>query len=149
MLSSSLRFSVSWKLMEEVPFLYNGVTAKRSDRRYGIVSFGAAADRPRDQQGENHMPAIDAVTRDLLEHTEFVTLVTEGPDGPHVVGNWGDYLRKIGIDEDRLILPAGHYERTEENLRRSNRIQLMAASRAVRGTRGPGQGCVVRGKGSV
>lgn len=95
------------------------------------------------------MPAIDAVTRDLLEHTEFVTIVTAGSDGPHVVGNWGDYARRIGIDEDRIVFPAGHYEKTEENLRRNDRIQLMVASRAVRGSRGPGQGGVITGKGSV
>lgn len=95
------------------------------------------------------MPTIDAVTRDLLEHTEFVTIVTAGPDGPHVVGNWGDYARRIGIDENRIVFPAGHYEKTEENLRRNDRIQLMVASRAVRGSRGPGQGGVITGKGSV
>lgn len=31
------------QLVGEVPFLYNAVTAKRSDRRYGIVSFGVRA----------------------------------------------------------------------------------------------------------
>jgi len=31
------------QLMGEVPFLYNGVTAKRSDREYGLVSFGVSA----------------------------------------------------------------------------------------------------------
>lgn len=31
------------QLMGEVPFLYNAVTAKRSDRRYGIVSIGVSA----------------------------------------------------------------------------------------------------------
>ncbi|MCL4703011.1 hypothetical protein FBR03_11100 [Betaproteobacteria bacterium PRO1] len=31
------------QLMGEVPFLYNAVTARRSDRRYGIVSFGVSA----------------------------------------------------------------------------------------------------------
>lgn len=30
------------QLMGEVPFLYNAVTAKRSDRRYGVVSVGAS-----------------------------------------------------------------------------------------------------------
>ncbi|MCZ7560504.1 MAG: hypothetical protein M5U30_10960 [Burkholderiaceae bacterium] len=31
------------QLMGEVPFLYNAVTARRSDRRYGIVSVGVSA----------------------------------------------------------------------------------------------------------
>ncbi len=95
------------------------------------------------------MSIIDDVARDLLEHTEFVTLVTEGPDGPHVVGNWGDYLRRLKVEGDRIVLPAGHYQKTEENLRRNNRIQLMVASRAVRGTHGPGQGCVMRGTANL
>ena len=95
------------------------------------------------------MNAIDAFTRDLLEHTEVLTLVTQGPDGPHVVGNWGDYARRLGFDGGRIVLPAGHYHKTEENLRRDNRIQLMAASRAVRGSRGPGQGCVIQGTAGV
>ncbi len=95
------------------------------------------------------MTTFDATARELLEKAEFVAIVTQGTDGPHLVGNWGDYARRIGIDDERIILPAGHYERTEENLKRDSRIQLMAASRAVRGSRGPGQGGVVHGRGSV
>ena len=95
------------------------------------------------------MHAIDAVTRDLLEKTEFLAIVTQGPDGPHVAGNWGDYLRRLGIDGDRIVLPAGHYHETENNLRSNNRIQVLVASRAVKGSHGPGQGCVLSGIGSV
>lgn len=95
------------------------------------------------------MTTLDPTARELLEKAEFVAIVTQGPDGPHLVGNWGDYARRIGIDDAHIVLPAGHYERTEENLKRDARIQLMAASRAVRGSRGPGQGGVIHGKGSV
>ena len=95
------------------------------------------------------MPILDATALELLEHTEFLTIVTEGPDGPHLVGNWGDYLRKLGVESDRIVLPAGHYEKTDANLRRNERIQVMVASRAVRGTRAPGQGCVIRGTATV
>ncbi len=95
------------------------------------------------------MTALDPTARELLEKAEFVAIVTQGPDGPHLVGNWCDYARRIGIDDERIVFPAGHYERTEQNLKRDSRIQLMAASRAVRGSRGPGQGGVIHGKGSV
>jgi len=95
------------------------------------------------------MNAIDATARELLEQTEFVAIVTQGPGGPHVVGNWGDYLRRIGIEGDRIVLPAGHYHETEANLQRDNRVQLMAASRAVKGSRAPGQGGVLTGTASV
>ena len=59
------------------------------------------------------MSVFDAVTRDLLKYTEFLTIVTQGPDGPHVVGNWGDYLRRLGVEDGRIVLPAGHYRKTE------------------------------------
>lgn len=95
------------------------------------------------------MDVIDAVTRDLLDKTEFLSIVTQGPDGPHMAGNWGDYLRRLGVEGDRIVLPAGHYVETEKNLRANNRIQVLVASRAVQGSHGPGQGCVLSGTGSV
>ena len=95
------------------------------------------------------MNVIDGVTRDLLDKTEFLAIVTQGPDGPHLAGNWGDYLRRIGLEGDRIILPAGHYHETEKNLQRNNRIQVLVASRSVKGSHGPGQGCVLRGTGII
>lgn|SRR6185369_7998049 len=95
------------------------------------------------------MNVIDATTRELLEKTEFLALVTQGAGGPHLVGNWGDYLRRLGVEGDRIVLPAGHYDETEKNLQRDNRIQVMVASRAVKGSRGPGQGGVLSGTGAV
>lgn len=95
------------------------------------------------------MFTIDAVTRDLLDKTEFLSIVTQGPHGPHVTGNWGDYLRRVGVDGNRIALPAGHYHETEKNLNTDQRIQVLVASKAVKGTHGPGQGCVLSGTGSV
>ncbi|AYH44197.1 pyridoxamine 5'-phosphate oxidase family protein [Azoarcus sp. DN11] len=95
------------------------------------------------------MSVIEGAVRDLLEKTEFLTIVTEGPDGPHVVGNWGEYLRRMGFDGDRLVFPAGYYRKTEENLRRNARVQVLAASRAVDGSHGPGQGCLLHGTASI
>ena len=60
--------------------------------------------------------------------------------GPHVVGNWGEYLRNVGFDGDTIVLPAGYYHQPEQNLRRNGAIQVMAASRQVQGSHGPGQG---------
>ena len=86
------------------------------------------------------MTKIEGVCRDVCEATEFVTIVTTGDDGPHVVGNWGDYVRVLGIKENMIIFPAGRYHQTEKNLSRNNRIQLLIASKKVQGTRSPGQG---------
>lgn len=95
------------------------------------------------------MSKLDGVIGDLLQATEFVTIVTNGENGPHLVGNWGDYLRALESEGDTIILPAGRYRQTEENLRKNARVEVMAASRKVQGTRGPGQGCVLSGRGEI
>ena len=95
------------------------------------------------------MTKIEGVCRDVCEATEFVTIVTTGDDGPHVVGNWGDYMRVLGIKENMIIFPAGRYQQTEKNLRKNNRIQLLVASKNVKGTRSLGQGCLIIGTGEI
>jgi hypothetical protein len=95
------------------------------------------------------MSLFDAGCREVLEATEFVTIVTTGTDGPHLVATWGDYIRQLGIEGDRLLIPAGYYFDTEENLNRDPRIQLLAASRRAEGRTGPGQGYVLKGTGSI
>lgn len=87
--------------------------------------------------------------REVLEATEFVAIVTNGPDGPHIAATWGDYVRQLGIEGDRLLIPAGYYRHTEENLARDPRVQLLAASRRAEGSVGPGQGYVLKGTGSI
>ncbi len=95
------------------------------------------------------MPEIDDVCREVWNATEFVAIVTNGPDGPHVVGNWGDYVRKLGLRDDMVVMPAGKYRQTEENLRLDSRVTLLIASRQVAGTNGPGQGCEISGRGEI
>jgi predicted pyridoxine 5'-phosphate oxidase superfamily flavin-nucleotide-binding protein len=95
------------------------------------------------------MAKIEGNCRDVCDATEFVTIITTGDDGPHVVGNWGDYMRAVGIGADRIVFPAGHYQQTEQNLKKNNRIQLLVASKKVQGTRGPGQGYLIAGTAEV
>ena len=95
------------------------------------------------------MAKIEGNCRDVCEATEFVTIVTTGDDGPHVVGNWGDYMRTLGIGADTIVLPAGRYRQTEQNLRKNNRIRLLVASRKVQGTRSPGQGYLIVGTAEI
>ena len=95
------------------------------------------------------MTKIEGVCRDVCEATEFITIVTTGDDGPHVVGNWGDYMRVLGIKENMIVFPAGRYQQTEKNLLKNNRIQLLVASKKVQGTRSPGQGCLITGTGEI
>jgi hypothetical protein len=95
------------------------------------------------------MIGIEGVCRDVCEATEFVTIVTMGDDGPHIVGNWGDYMRVLGIKENTIVFPAGRYQQTEKNLRKNNRVQLLVASKKVQGTRSLGQGCLIVGTGEI
>jgi predicted pyridoxine 5'-phosphate oxidase superfamily flavin-nucleotide-binding protein len=95
------------------------------------------------------MNGIEGNCREVCDATEFVTIVTAGEDGPHLVGTWGDYMRALGISAGRIAFPAGHYQQTETNLRANSRVQLLVASRKVQGTRGPGQGYRIVGTGEI
>ena len=95
------------------------------------------------------MTKLEANCRDVCDATEFVTIVTTGDDGPHVVGNWGDYMRALGIGADRIVLPAGRYRKTEQNIKKNSRVQLLVASRKVQGTRSPGQGYLIIGTAEI
>src|SRR3970282_2568894 len=108
--------------------------------------MGSGLPRP---TGGDLMAKIEGSCREVCEATEFVAIVTSGDDGPHVVGNWGHYMRTLGIREDLIVLPAGRYHKTEQNLRKNNRVQLMIASKAVKGTPGQGQGCLCAGTGEI
>ncbi|MCZ7562285.1 MAG: pyridoxamine 5'-phosphate oxidase family protein [Burkholderiaceae bacterium] len=57
-------------------------------------------------------------------------------------------MRALGIEDKRIVLPAGRYHQTERNLRNNNRVQVMVASKKVQGSRTPGQGYVISGTAS-
>ena len=94
------------------------------------------------------MARIEGVGREVCDATEYVTIVTQGPDGPQLAGHWGNYMRIVDPGEV-VVFPIGRFQRTEQNLRANARIQLMVASRKVQGTRSPGQGCVIDGTGEI
>jgi hypothetical protein len=91
------------------------------------------------------MTEVSAVLLDLLDASEFVAVVTSGDEGPHVVGTWGEYVRKLSPSAETIVMPVGGYHQTETNLARDNRIKLLLASRHVQGSHGPGQGCAISG----
>jgi predicted pyridoxine 5'-phosphate oxidase superfamily flavin-nucleotide-binding protein len=86
---------------------------------------------------------------EVLTATEFVAIVTSGNDGPHLVGTWGEYIRRLGADAETIVIPAGGYRQTESNLTEDNRISLLIASRRVPGSSGPGQACEITGTAEV
>jgi len=94
------------------------------------------------------MARIEGVCREVCDATEYVTIVTSGPEGPHLAGHWGNYMRIVDPGEV-VVFPVGRFQRTEQNLRAHGRMQLMVASRKVQGSRSPGQGCVIDGTGEI
>ena len=94
------------------------------------------------------MPVIEGAVKEVLDQTEWVAIVTSG-ETPHLVATWGGFIRELGIEEDRIVIPAGQYKKTEENLKSNNTIQLLIASKDVKGSYGSGQGCVIEGVGKI
>ncbi len=93
------------------------------------------------------MAKIDGVCKQILDKTEWVAIATSGDDGPHLVATWGDYITIQ--DGQVLLVPAGGYRKTEANLRRDPRVQVLIASREVPRANGQGQGCVLSGTGEL
>jgi hypothetical protein len=84
---------------------------------------------------------INGKCREVMEKTEWVAITSLGSDGPHMVGTWGDYIRKMGIKDDEVItIPARRYNETEENLKENGHVE---------GGYFPGQGCRISGKGEL
>jgi len=92
------------------------------------------------------MAKIEGVCKEVIDKTEWIAITTTGPGGPHVVATWGDYVRAFGIQDDTLLIPVGGMHKTEANLKRDNRVELLCGTRLVAGTHGPGKGCSIVGK---
>ncbi len=93
---------------------------------------------------------LESVYAELWNKAEWTAIATSGKDGPHVVGSWGEHLRALnGELAHVMVVPAGGFRETEENLKRNPRIEVLIASRQVAGGHGPGQGCSLSGTGEV
>lgn len=100
--------------------------------------------------GGANIVQIEGKCKEVLDNTEWVAIATCGASGPHVVATWGGYVRALKTEENGIIvIPAGYYNVTEENLKKNNSVELLIASRKVQGTNGIGQGCCISGKGEI
>ena len=82
---------------------------------------------------------------DILSHPAdgAVSIVTDGSDGPHLVNTWNSYI--VVTVEDKLLIPASGYVKTEKNLTIRNEAILSIASREIDGYKGKGTGFIVKG----
>jgi Pyridoxamine 5''-phosphate oxidase. len=79
----------------------------------------------------------------VLQHEGVVAIATQGPDGPHMVNTWNSYIELSG--NDKLLIPAGYMNETEDNIANDNRVLLTLGSREVEGFHGPGTGFLIHG----
>ncbi|WP_378955801.1 pyridoxamine 5'-phosphate oxidase family protein [Pelosinus sp. sgz500959] len=82
---------------------------------------------------------------DVLSHPAdgCISIVTSGDDGPHLVNTWNSYIEVT--PEDKLLIPAAGFNKTEKNLSTHNNVLLSIASREIDGYRGKGTGFIVKG----
>jgi len=96
------------------------------------------------------MAIISDDVRAVIDKAEWTAIATAGPDGPHLAATWGDYVRTLGVTGDVILIPAGRLRKTEANLATDPRVELLFASRDVKGSKGnPGQGCLLRGRAEL
>lgn len=87
---------------------------------------------------------------EIWEKAEWAARGTFGDGQPHVVGVWGDDLRSLTPSlNETIVVPAGRFYKTEEDLVRNSRIEVLLASREVQGSRSAGQGCSLMGTGEI
>jgi len=82
---------------------------------------------------------------DVLSHPSdgAVTIVTNGDEGPHVVNTWNSYIAVT--PDDKLLIPASGFNKTERNLSVHNHVILSIASKEIEGYRAKGTGFIVEG----
>ena len=95
------------------------------------------------------MVNIEGTAKKVLEKSEWVAIATSGSNGAHVVATWSEYILALGIREGRVLIPVGGMHITEDNLKSDNRIELLCATRRIKGNHGPGKGCSIKGTASI
>ena len=83
---------------------------------------------------------------EVLKKDGVVAIATLGPDGPHMVNTWNNYIRVS--DDGRLLIPAGYYRKTEANIAANNKVLITLGSIKVQGRNGPGAGFLIKGTAS-
>lgn len=70
---------------------------------------------------------------EILRHEGVVSILSRGVE-PHLVNTWNSYLTITA--DGRILIPAGGYRKTEENIAADNRVKLTLGSRQVPGKGG-------------
>lgn len=96
------------------------------------------------------MSTLTKEIKEVIAKSELVTIVTMGADGPHVVATWGAFVAELDAgDGETLLIPAGGYQQTEQNLAADARVTLVAGSKQAPGKNGMGTGYRLSGTGRM
>jgi len=58
--------------------------------------------------------SLTELHKDIITKAEWVAIATSGGKGVHLAGTWSDHI--LFISDDTLLIPAGGYIKTGENL---------------------------------
>lgn len=83
---------------------------------------------------------------EVLKHEGVVAVVSQGPEGVHVINTWNSYLT-ITSDE-RIIGPVGKMNKTESNVKVNSTVLVTLGSREVQGFNSKGTGFLIKGAAS-
>lgn len=86
---------------------------------------------------------LSGTIKDILANEGAASFTTLGPEGQHMAATWNSYIRIIGNSE--LLIPAGSLYKTEENCKNGSAIQMIVASRSIKGIHGDGAGFLLTG----
>lgn len=82
--------------------------------------------------------------KDVLSNEGVVSIVSWSDGEPHIVNTWNSYI--VIADEQRLLMPAWAFRRTEKNVLANSEIKIALGSKEVLGYKDyPGTGFIVRG----
>lgn len=96
------------------------------------------------------MNKLEQLPENVFNKVEVVAITTAGAEGPHVAATWADFvIVKQADGKDLILIPAGGYKTTEENLKNDPRIQLLIGSKQLSGKSGSGSGYRLSGLGAI
>lgn len=81
---------------------------------------------------------------EVLQHEGVVSIVSWGTEEPHLVNTWNSFL--VVTDDQRILIPAYGFRKTERNVKVNNQIKLALGSKNVLGYKDyQGTGFVING----
>ncbi len=81
---------------------------------------------------------------EILKHEGPASFATNGTDGIHMAATWNSYIEVL--DNNALLIPAGHLTKTQRNIEAGSEVQMILASKDVAGLQGKGAGFLLKGK---